>query len=187
VLDKATVALVDLVELPSLGEHKQLSEVLTSVLLEDYRPHSSPPNTKDLYFRTHKLLDSFSAQQTKSKWEKTAPKEDLQLKQAAALVVKLEGNARFSSGDISGAAAKYTEALALCPVKAKKERLVLYSNRAQCHLLLRNPEGAISDATRALCLHNPVNRHGRSLWRRAQVHFCQGSLQVAEHKSSMLV
>lgn len=98
------------------------------------------------------------------------PKEDLQIKQAAALVVKLEGNSLFSSGEISGAASKYSEALALCPMKSKKERVVLYSNRAQCYLLLQQPRAAISDATRALCLHNPPNRHAKSLWRRAQAY-----------------
>lgn len=47
---------------------------------------------------------------------------------------------------------------------------MLYSNRAQCHLLLQQPLAAISDATRALCLHNPINRHAKSLWRRAQAY-----------------
>lgn len=98
------------------------------------------------------------------------PKEDLRIKQAAALVVKLEGNSLFSSGNIAGSASKYSEALTLCPVRSKKERVVLYSNRAQCHLLLQQPLVAISDATRALCLHNPPNRHAKSLWRRAQAY-----------------
>jgi hypothetical protein len=129
--------------------------------------------------RTRHLLDEFAALRTKTKWERTVPKEDLQIKQAAALVVKLEGNSRFSAGDIGGAAAKYSEALSLCPVRAKKERVVLHSNRAQCHLLLHNAEGAISDTTRALSIHSPVNRHSKSLWRRAQV-----SLQI--HLSIMV-
>lgn len=169
-LDKAAVALVDLAELPSLGEHKRLGEVLTSVLLEDYISHPSPTVAAHVSTRTKQLLDEFAALRKKTKWERTVPKEDLQIKQAAALVVKLEGNSKFSAGDISGAAAKYSEALSLCPVRAKKERVVLHSNRAQCHLLLHNAEGAISDTTRALSIHNPVNRHSRSLWRRAQVH-----------------
>ncbi|PIM97574.1 hypothetical protein CDL12_29957 [Handroanthus impetiginosus] len=98
------------------------------------------------------------------------PKEDLHIKHAAALVIKLEGNSLFSSGEIAGAASKYSEALDLCPMRSKKERVVLYSNRAQCHLLMQQPLAAISDATRALSLHNPVNRHARSLWRRAQAY-----------------
>jgi hypothetical protein len=125
--------------------------------------------------RTRHLLDEFAALRKKTKWERTVPKEDLQIKQAAALVVKLEGNSRFSAGDIGGAAAKYSEALSLCPVRAKKERVVLHSNRAQCHLLLHNAEGAISDTTRALSIHSP----SKSLWRRAQV-----SLQI--HLSIMV-
>ncbi|KAJ7965075.1 Tetratricopeptide repeat protein like [Quillaja saponaria] len=96
--------------------------------------------------------------------------EYLHIKQAAALVVKLEGNSLFSSGNISGAALKYSEAMALCPMRSKRERVVLYSNRAQCHLLLQQPLAAVSDATHALCLHNPVNRHAKSLWRRAQAY-----------------
>ncbi|CAA2959982.1 tetratricopeptide repeat 1-like [Olea europaea subsp. europaea] len=82
--------------------------------------------------------------------------------EAAALVVKLEGNSLFSSGDISGAVSKYSEALALCPMRSKKERVVLYSNRAQCHLLLQKPWDAISDATRAISwlFKEAATKHG---------------------------
>eukprot|EP00249_Psilotum_nudum_P022595 c28577_g1_i1 orf=281-1081(+) len=120
--------------------------------------------------QTKQLLKDLAALRQKLKWEKSMPKEDLHIKQAAALVIKLEGNSKFSAGDVVGAAAKYTEALALCPIRAKKERVVLYSNRAQCYLLLQDPTAAISDTTRALCLHSPVNRHSKSLWRRAQAY-----------------
>ncbi|XP_078447670.1 ARM-repeat/Tetratricopeptide repeat (TPR)-like protein [Wolffia australiana] len=102
--------------------------------------------------------------------EKRMGREELRVHQAAALVVKLEGNSLFSAGNIAGAMAKYTEALNLCPSRSRKERVVLYSNRAQCHLLLQQPQAAVSNATRALCLHRPVGRHGRSLWRRAQAY-----------------
>jgi hypothetical protein len=65
---------------------------------------------------------------------------------------------------------KYTEALALCPLKTRKKRVVIYSNRAQCHLLPQNPYLEISDTTRALSISNPVNSHSKSLWRRAQAY-----------------
>ena len=42
------------------------------------------------------------------------------------------------------------------------------------NLLLQQPLGAISDANRALCLHYPVNRHAKSLWRRAQAYDIMG-------------
>lgn len=167
-IDKAAPALTDLAELSVLGDHKRLGDTIVNILQECCRAQG----TSHSYISpcTEELIDELLSSRQRLKWEKTMPKEDLQIKQAAALVVKLEGNSLFSSGDISGAASKYSEALALCPMKSKKERVVLYSNRAQCHLLLQQPLSAISDATRALCLHNPPNRHAKSLWRRAQAY-----------------
>lgn len=169
VMDKAAPALVDLAELSSLGDHKKLGESIANVLLQDCASPQVALRTM-LTSRTKELLDELANIRQRLKWEKNMPKEDLHIKQAASLVVKLEGNSLFSSGDIAGAASKYTEALALCPVKSKKERVVLCSNRAQCYLLLQDPLAAISDTTRALSLHNPVNRHAKSLWRRAQAY-----------------
>jgi hypothetical protein len=69
-----------LAELPSLGEHKKRSELLTNVLLEGYVPHSSPHHVMRASFKTQKKLDNIFAHQIKSNWEKTTPKEDMQLK-----------------------------------------------------------------------------------------------------------
>ncbi|XP_039039516.1 uncharacterized protein LOC120177399 [Hibiscus syriacus] len=52
--------------------------------------------------------------------------------------------------------------------------IVLYSNRAQCHLLLKTPAAAISDTTRALCLSGTVSPHRKSLWRRSQAYDMKG-------------
>ncbi|KAH9299415.1 hypothetical protein KI387_031097, partial [Taxus chinensis] len=169
VMEKTASALVDLTELSSLGDQKKLGESIMNVLLQDFNSSQISLRTM-LTSHTKVLLDELANQRQRLKWEKNMPKEDLHIKQAAALVVKLEGNSLFSSGDIAGAASKYSEALALCPVRSKKERVVLYSNRAQCYLLLQEPLSAISDTTRSLCIHNPVNRHAKSLWRRAQAY-----------------
>ncbi|PKA50757.1 Serine/threonine-protein phosphatase 5 [Apostasia shenzhenica] len=168
VIDKAAPALIDLAEISTLGDHKKLGETIANTLQECVESLGMMRNSTINHTREHieELLES--RQRLKS--EKKMSKEDLHIKQAAALVVKLEGNSLFSSGNISGAASKYTEALTLCPMRSKKERVVLYSNRAQCHLLLQQPIAAISDSTRALCLHNPPNRHAKSLWRRAQAY-----------------
>ncbi|KAG8377326.1 hypothetical protein BUALT_Bualt08G0021800 [Buddleja alternifolia] len=165
VIDKVVPTLIDLAEITSLGDHKKLGDSIVNVLQEciGTAQSSISPHLKE-------EIEEVLASRQRLKWEKNMPKEDLHIKHAAGLVVKLEGNSLFSSGDISGAASKYSEALALCPMRSKKERVVLYSNRAQCHLLLQQPLAAISDATRALSLHNPVNRHARSLWRRAQAY-----------------
>mgnify|MGYP000273498560 FL=1 len=171
VIDKVAVVLADLAELPRLGDHKKVGELVMNALLHESGSLPSPSGHRSLISpKTKQVLHELASLRQKIKREKDELKEDLQIKQAAALVVKLEGNSRFSSGDIIGASSKYTEALSLCPLRAKKERVVLYSNRAQCHLLLQDPWAAISDTTRALCLHNPVNCHGKSLWRRAQAY-----------------
>lgn len=168
VIDKAVSALLDLAEITTLGDHKKLGDSISTVLQECVQ--SQGAGRSSLSDNVIEQIEELINSKQKLKWEKNMPKEDLHIKQAAALVVKLEGNSLFSAGNIAGAASKYSEALALCPMRLKKERVVLYSNRAQCHLLLQQPLTAISDATRALCLHNPVNRHAKSLWRRAQAY-----------------
>ncbi|XP_030521265.1 uncharacterized protein LOC115734551 isoform X1 [Rhodamnia argentea] len=168
VVDEAVPALVDLSEITSLGDHKKLGDTIVNVLEECIQSQATGPNS--LNSRTKEHIDDLLSSRQRLKWEKNMPKEDLHIKQAASLVVKLEGNSLFSSGDIAGAASKYSEALALCPMRSKRERAVLYSNRAQCYLLLQQPLAAISDATRALGLHAPLNRHAKSLWRRAQAY-----------------
>lgn len=168
VSDKVVPTLIDLAEITTLGDHKKLGDSIVSVLEECLQSSGTGRNSISSHVKEE--IEELLASRQRLKWEKGMPKEDLHIKHAAALVVKLEGNSLFSSGDISGAASKYSEALALCPMRSKKERVVLYSNRAQCHLLLQQPLAAISDATHALCLHNPVNRHARSLWRRAQAY-----------------
>ncbi|RVX23833.1 hypothetical protein CK203_000360 [Vitis vinifera] len=147
VIDKAVSALVDLSEISTLGDHKKLGDSIVNVLQECIQSQGTGRNA--LSNRTKEQIEELLNSRQRLKWEKSMPKEDLHIKQAAALVVKLEGNSLFSSGNISGAAS---------------------NNRAQCHLLLQQPLTAISDATRALCLHNPLNRHAKSLWRRAQAY-----------------
>lgn len=168
VVEKAVPTLIDLAEISSLGDHKRLGSSITTILQECIQKQETKRNTisNSIKEQVIELLDS----KQNFKREKNMPKGDLHIKQAAALVVKLEGNSLFSSGNILGATEKYSEALSLCPMRSKKERVVLYSNRAQCHLLLQQPLNAISDATRALSLHNPPNRHAKSLWRRAQAY-----------------
>lgn len=168
VINKVTPVLIDLAEISTLGDSKKLGDMIVCVLQECIQTLGA--GNASIGSNTRKQIEEVINSKQRFKWEKKVPKEDLHIKQAATLVVKLEGNSLFSSGNIAGAASKYTEALALCPMRSKKERVVLYSNRAQCHLLLQQPLAAISDATRALCVHSPPNRHAKSLWRRAQAY-----------------
>lgn len=168
VAEKAVPTLIDLSEISTLGDHKRLGESIVSVLEDCSQSHGTVHNSMDSHLKEQ--IDELLSSRKRLKWEKNMPKEDLRIKYTAAMVVKLEGNSLFSSGDIEKAASKYSEALVLCPMRSKKERVVLSSNRAQCYLLLQQPLAAISDATRALCLHDPPNRHAKSLWRRAQAY-----------------
>ena len=49
-----------------------------------------------------------------------------------AKLIKQQANHMFWLGDVEAAVKSYTEALDTCPLKHRKERMVLYSNRAQC-------------------------------------------------------
>ncbi|CAH1423139.1 unnamed protein product [Lactuca virosa] len=100
--------------------------------------------------------------------------EKLEEKRVLVSLIKQQANHRFWLGDIDTTIVEYTDDVKLCPLKLKKERIVLYSNRAQCYLLLNNPDGAISDATIALSIVKPVNSHDKRLWRRSQAYYMKG-------------
>ncbi|XP_043709062.1 uncharacterized protein LOC122658213 [Telopea speciosissima] len=174
-MEIATPYLVDLVELESLGGREKLGDAVTETLLLDY-------NEKKSKFKKNRgvkkaLMEIWDLKVERRKREKVLSDTEMQKRSALVGLLKQQGNERFWCGDIEKAVLKYSEALELCPLKMRKERVVLYSNRAQCHLLLRDPETAISDSTRALCLSRPANSHGKSLWRRSQAYDMKGGLE----------
>ncbi|GFY95978.1 ARM-repeat/Tetratricopeptide repeat (TPR)-like protein [Actinidia rufa] len=77
--------------------------------------------------------------------ERNLSTEKVEEKRFLVRLIKQEGNERFWVGKIKEALLKYTEGLE-----------------------------AISDTTRALSLSNPVNSHGKSLWRRSQAYDMKG-------------
>ncbi|TKY70627.1 Tetratricopeptide repeat protein 1 [Spatholobus suberectus] len=176
VIDIAVPALADLVELRSMGGKPKVGQAIMQTLLQDYHKirfgelKLKSEKTK----RTLKELWDLKVERVKR--ESLMSEQEIREKQVLAGILKQEGNREFGSGDIEKAVAKYAEALDLCPLKTKKERIVLHSNRAQCHLLLRDPEAALSDATRALCLSNVASAclHSKSLWRRSQAYDMKG-------------
>ncbi|KAL0926018.1 hypothetical protein M5K25_004399 [Dendrobium thyrsiflorum] len=143
VLPIASQPLTDLAELRRLGSRRQLGEKITNSL-----------SLTELLQRT--------------KMEAEMSLEEIELRCQIAREREKEGNKRLRIGDVEGAVEKYTEALLTCPLKRRKDRMVIYSNRATCRVLIGEAEAAISDATRALALSEPANTHGKSLWRRAQ-------------------
>ncbi|XP_052204679.1 uncharacterized protein LOC127809704 isoform X2 [Diospyros lotus] len=167
VLDMGAVYLSDLVEIEQTGD------IIAQTLLQDYsRIKYGKMRLKNS--KTQKALDEiWDLKVERRKREKMMPEDAAEKKKLAGLL-KREGNERFWIGDIEEAVKRYTKGLDLCPVKMRKERIVLYSNRAQCYLVLSDPESAIRDATRALCLSGEGRMHGKSLWRRSQAYDMKG-------------
>lgn len=171
VIETATLFLVDLVELCSLLDRKNLGEALTRTLLLDYK--ETKLKFKNKKFQTA-LEEIWELKVEKRKGEIAMSKEKMEEKRVFVGLIKQEAKHLFRLGEVEEAALKYSEALEACPLRLKNERMVLYSNRAQCHLLLRDADGAIRDSTRALCLSTPPNSHSKSLWRRSQAYDMKG-------------
>ncbi|XP_077233430.1 uncharacterized protein LOC143875712 [Tasmannia lanceolata] len=172
VMEISAIFLVNLVELRDLGGRKKVGDSIAKALLLDYEERKFEYKKSKGVEKALELVWDLKVEMRKR--EKRMSKEDIEEKMVLVGVKKHQGNERFWSGNVEEAVEKYTEALELCPLKMRKERVVLYSNRTQCHLLLKDVEAAISDATRALCLSNPVNSHKKSLWRRSQAYDMKG-------------
>lgn len=94
--------------------------------------------------------------------------------------LRAEGNALVSAKQYEAAIAKYSEGLALPSDgpqdAAKAQRVLLWSNRAMCHLQLEQFEAAAADCSAALAVE-PANEKAR--YRRAQAHVGLGSFAKA--------
>ncbi|KAL8130941.1 uncharacterized protein LOC141710517 [Apium graveolens] len=171
VIEIAIFFLIDLVELGTIRERPNVGETITRTLLRDFKNNKS----KIKIDRVQKALQEIWVlkvdKRMKEKFMSSEKTEELKV---MVSLIKQQGNHSFVLGNIEEAAMKYTEALKICPLKFRKERTVLYSNRAQCHLLLGDSDSTISDTTRALCLSNPPNSHPKSLWRRSQAYDMKG-------------
>ena len=154
VIDTTVPVLADLVELRSLGGKPNVGQEIMQTLLQDYHK----VKFGELKLKSEKtkraLEELWDLKVERVKKQSLMSEQEIREKEVLAGILKQEGNREFGSREIEKAVVKYTEALDLCPLKSKKERIVLHSNRAQCHLLLRDPEAALSDTTRALCLSN---------------------------------
>ena len=164
VMGIAATCLVDLAELDSLGSRKKLGTSITKVLLLDFNGEGTDRRIKSLW----------ELKIGRKRKEEAMLEEELEKRVVISAAKKQEGNEKFWAGDIEEAIILYTRALELCPLKRRKERMVLYSNRAQCQLMMQELDKVISDATRALSLSTPANSHGKSLWRRAQAYDMKG-------------
>ncbi|KAI9201113.1 hypothetical protein LWI28_018226 [Acer negundo] len=173
IIETATLFLVDLVELDSLIDSRpNLGESITRALLLDHNKQKTKLKFKNKKFEKA-LEETWELKVDRRKREKMLSEEKVEERRVLVGLIKQEAKNLFLLGDVEEAVNKYTDALEICPLKLKKERMVVYSNRAQCHLLLRDPDAAIRDSTRALCL-STANSHFKSLWRRSQAYDMKG-------------
>ncbi|TKV97544.1 hypothetical protein SEVIR_9G501600v4 [Setaria viridis] len=167
VADATAPCLVDLVDLRHLGPRRRLGDAIaTALLLDDSREVGMEAKKAIARLREVKV--------DRKETEEAMPRDELLKREILAKEKKRQGNDSFLQGDVDKAIDLYTEALELCPLSRRRERLVLHSNLAQCRLARRDADAAVSDATRALALARPANAHARSLWRRAQAYDMKG-------------
>uniref|UniRef100_A0A8I6XE82 ARM repeat N-terminal plant domain-containing protein n=2 Tax=Hordeum vulgare subsp. vulgare TaxID=112509 RepID=A0A8I6XE82_HORVV len=176
VADATAPFLVDLAELRRLGPRRRLGDAITSALLlkDDDGGHA---RGRELGTEAKAAIASLREVKIERKEREDAMSRDELLKRKLlAKEKKRQGNAMFWHGEVDSAIELYTEALELCPLSGRRDRLVLHSNRAQCRLARREADAAASDATRALSLARPASAHARSLWRRAQAYDMKGGM-----------
>ncbi|KAI4315030.1 hypothetical protein L6164_027880 [Bauhinia variegata] len=174
VIDTAAPVLVDLVDLRGIGrKHPKVGQSIMQTLLQDYHKIKYCKLNLKSERADRALQELWDLKVDRVKRESLMNEQEIKEKEALAVALKQEGNQKFWSGDIEKALMKYSEALDLCPLSIRKERIVLHSNRGQCHLLLKDADAALSDTTRALCLSS-VSPHSKSLWRRSQAYDMKG-------------
>ncbi|OWM82122.1 hypothetical protein CDL15_Pgr001696 [Punica granatum] len=164
IIDIATVYLVDLVEMEGLGD------VITQVLLQDYHMVRYGNLKLGTEAARGALAEAWEVKVERRKEERLMTEDEVTKRKYIVRSLRKEANRHFRSGEIEKATEHYTKALDHCTLRMTRERVVIYSNRAQCHLVMRHAESAIRDATRAVALSGAAGMHGRSLWRRSQAY-----------------
>ncbi|CAM8934349.1 unnamed protein product [Rhodiola kirilowii] len=178
VFEATLPVLADLVELEDLGKRSKLGEAITQTLLIDYHKFKYSNDLKLTSVEAELALNQvWDMKVERRKKEKLMSSKEIGKRRSMVRDLKKQGNELFCAGDIEKAVSKYTEGLDECVVtKMRRQRMILYSNRAQCNLMMKKVDDAISDATRALCLGGDQRGALRckSLWRRAQAYDMKG-------------
>lgn len=161
--------------LVDLAEDKVVGDRVAQIVLQDYHKikYSGLKMNNEEAHRGIENLWEIKVERKKK--EKLMSETELEERRKMVKSLKKQGKKKFSMGFVKEAMEIYTVGIELCPLDMIRDRVVLFSNRAQCYLLLKQAEYAISDATRALCLSGADDPHGKSLWRRSQAYDLKGS------------
>ncbi|XP_063700887.1 tetratricopeptide repeat protein 1 [Culicoides brevitarsis] len=92
------------------------------------------------------------------KLEESMDDEELEKRKEQAEELKSEGNELFKNKEFESSVAKYTEALNSCPTKFKKERSILYGNRAAAKIQLEFFKSAKEDCDKSLELNDSYQK-----------------------------
>ncbi|XP_068134417.1 tetratricopeptide repeat protein 1-like [Hyperolius riggenbachi] len=116
--------------------------------------------------------------------EKDMTEEEREDRRKESAHSKEEGNELFKKGDYAVAETIYTQALQKCPAFFKKDRSILFSNRAAARAKQNKNDLALKDCTKAIEL-NPD--YIRALLRRAELYEKTEKLDeaLADYKSVM--
>ncbi|MCL4155488.1 UNVERIFIED_CONTAM: hypothetical protein GTU68_009350, partial [Idotea baltica] len=93
-----------------------------------------------------------------------------------AIEKKNEGNAKFKESLFEEAAVTYTTGLKECPLSFKKDRAILYANRAAARSKLDEKKEAIKDCDKAISLDST---YLKAIQRRATLHRQLDNLEEA--------
>ncbi|CAD6202560.1 unnamed protein product [Miscanthus lutarioriparius] len=143
VADATALCLSDLVDLRHLGPRRRLGDAIATALLLD---DGHVVGDRELGGEAKRAIASVRELKGERKErEEAMPRDELLKREILAKEKKRQGNDSFMHGDVDKAIDHYTEALELCPLSRRRERLVLHSNRAQCGLARREADAAAYD------------------------------------------
>ncbi|KAL3639285.1 hypothetical protein CASFOL_017192 [Castilleja foliolosa] len=149
VSEKVVPVLIDLSEITTLGDHKKFGDSIVDAL-EEYI-QLGPTNRTSTNSRTRDEIENLLASRQRLKREKNMPKEDPHQAHSRP--------SRQARGE-----------LPLLDWRHFWGRLQIFRGVDSLPNAVKGESSLVYDATRALWLHSPVNRHARSLWRRAQAY-----------------
>ncbi|CAN8254816.1 unnamed protein product [Cochlearia groenlandica] len=160
--------------LVDIAEDKVYGDRVAQIVLQDY--HKIKYNgLKMSNEESHRCVENlWEIKVERKKKEKLMSETELEERRKMVKSLKKQGKKKFLMGFVEEAMEIYTVGIDLCPLDMVRDRVVLYSNRSQCCLLLKKDDFAVSDATRALCLSGVDDPHGKSLWRRSQAYDLKG-------------